>query len=99
MESDKLSIDKESKEKDDQWIYCELCEYKCKTIKTMTKHNHIKHESEITCNICGKIYKTTSTLDEHKKAEHEASQDKPSGKTQSCKVGKSCEEQMAELEY
>ena len=64
----------------------------------MTKHNKTKHESEITCNLCVKTFKTTSTLDEHKKSEHETSQNQTSGKTQSCKVGKSYEEQLAELE-
>ena len=87
-ESDEVVIEKESKENDDQWIYCELCVYKCKTKKTMTKHNTTKHESE----------SSTSTLEEHKKTEYEARRSQSSGKTQKCKVGKSYEEQLAELD-
>ena len=81
-ESHEVLIENESNRNDEQWIYCELCVYKCKTIKTMTKHNTTMHESEITCNICGKMFRTTSTLEEHTKAENEVSQGRPSEKTQ-----------------
>ena len=33
------------KEREDQWIYCELCAYKCKAGKTMRKHMNTKHET------------------------------------------------------
>ena len=42
-------------------------------------------------------YRTTISLEDHMKAEHDASQSKPSGKTQKCNVGKTYEEQLAEL--
>ena len=64
----------------------------------MKTHNTSKHESEISCSICGKMFRTTSTLEEHTKSEHEASQSQLPRKTQKCKISKSYEEQLSDLE-
>ena len=34
-----------TKENEDQWIYCELCAYRCKTDKTMSKHMNTKYQN------------------------------------------------------
>ena len=31
---------------------CDMCEYKCKKVKTVEKHLNTKHENYLTCEIC-----------------------------------------------
>ena len=46
--------------------YCDMCEYKCKKVKTMAKHLNTKHENYLTCDICGKMFSSTIMLKSNK---------------------------------
>ena len=38
----------------DCWIYCEICDYKCKKKNTIRKHMRTKHSQCVSCDECGK---------------------------------------------
>ena len=50
----------------DVWIYCEICEYKCKKKNTIRKHIKTKHSQCISCKECGKLFGGEYSLATHK---------------------------------
>ena len=62
-----------------QWIYCEICDYKCNKINTIKKHMRTKHSHCISCDECGNLFSTAYSLDiqkgkDHKEIENESVQ-------------------------
>ena len=55
----------------DGWIYCEICEYKCKKKNTIRKHMRTKHSQCISCKECGKLFGSEYSLAIHKGKDHE----------------------------
>ena len=55
----------------DGWIYCEICEYKCKKKNTMGKHMRKEHSQCIACDECGKLFGSKFSLALHKGKDHE----------------------------
>ena len=47
INDEKATDDAVAKEKDadEHWLHCDMCEYKCKTNKTMLKHLNTNHAS------------------------------------------------------
>ena len=54
----------------DGWIYCEICDYKCKKKNTIMKHMRTKHCHGIYCDECGILFSTAYSLDIHKGTDH-----------------------------
>ena len=38
------------------WIYCEICNYKCKKKNTIKTHMRTKHSPCISCDECGNLH-------------------------------------------
>ena len=47
------------------WIYCEICEYKCKNKNTIRKHMRTKHSQCISFEECGKLFSSEYSLAIH----------------------------------
>ena len=71
MDTAVMQIGEVNKDKD-EWLYCEMCVYKCKIKKTMVKHLNTKHKSYKSCKVCGKKFITEDSLIKHKE-EHGSS--------------------------
>ena len=52
-----------------QYLYCDLCNYKCIKEKAMTKHM-LMHNNCKKCTICGKFLNSDITLQNHMESEH-----------------------------
>ena len=52
------------------WIYCKVCEYKCKKKNTFKKHLKTKHSQCIFCDECGKLFTSEYSLDIHRESNH-----------------------------
>ena len=50
--------------KDDGWLHCKICEYKCKRLTTFRKHMNKKHN--LSCEVCGKVLESLDSLSVHK---------------------------------
>ena len=57
-----------------QYMYCHICNYKCITLKAMTKHN-LKHKNCQMCTVCGKRFTSGISLKNHMESEHSKSAD------------------------
>ena len=40
----------------ESWIYCEICDYKCKKKNTIKTHMRTKHSPCISCDECGNLH-------------------------------------------
>ena len=78
----KNNVTKENSKLDtrDNWLFCEMCDYKCKKNVTLRKHKNTRHnEANYNCNNCSKTYPSKDMLEEHMKSglrnEHEQQRD------------------------
>ena len=59
------NVNKEVSNKDEAWLYCDICFYKCKAEKTIYKHMNTKHEGYMSCDTCGTKFSSSETLATH----------------------------------
>ena len=69
-EKDSDLTDGKSTKKLNQWIYCEICKYKCKSDTTLEKHIMKKHKNAKKCTICDIMCEDETVLKEHMEKEH-----------------------------
>ena len=55
----------------DGWIYCEICENKCKKKNTIRKHMRTKHSQCRLCEECRKLFGSEYSLAIYKGIDHE----------------------------
>ena len=54
-----------------QFIHCDMCNYKCKSEKTMLKHLNSKHENYKQCDLCERKFTSEDYLSNHVDEDHE----------------------------
>ena len=54
----------------DGWVYCDMCDYKCKKQTTFRKHTNTKHGQNQKCNVCGKSFTSKDLLEDHTILDH-----------------------------
>ena len=54
----------------DGWVYCDMCDYKCKKQTTFRKHTNTKHDQSLKCSVCGKSFTSKDLLEDHTILDH-----------------------------
>ena len=65
-------IDVEVSNKEEPWLHCDICMYKCKTEKTLYKHMNTKHKGYMSCDTCGTKFSSSKTLSTHTANAHKS---------------------------
>ena len=65
-------IDVEVSNKEEAWLHCDICMYKCKTENNLSKHMNTKHEGYMSCDTCGTKFSSSKTLSTHTANAHKS---------------------------